>query len=210
MAELGGKEARRTKPVECSACLACADDPEINKLIHDTKFEEVLTLAEVSKRLWEGFGVSISKKGLSLHYQKHTTQELKDEYEMQAHAAQAIHEQRRKGKIVQRYEVVNLLNSTEVDFLLSFRILLWRHCNNLAKYKREHPLPDLEQVEIIKGTEWLRDKTRAIVVEKTNYYKSLPDYKLVLKREAKAMARAAKIGKALYGSVGDAKSPKSA
>jgi len=64
-------EPEKKKTRTCAVCKLCQEVPEANKIVHEDKFHEVLTLPDVMQRLETATGKKLSIFQLSNHYSKH-------------------------------------------------------------------------------------------------------------------------------------------
>jgi len=80
-------EPEKKKTRICAVCKLCASVPDANRIVHEDKFSEVLTLPEVATRLETVSGKKLSIFQLSNHYTKHLSSVnplLEIEYKKQA------------------------------------------------------------------------------------------------------------------------------
>lgn len=125
----------------CAVCKICQESPEANRIVHEVKFQEILTLGDVCKRLEIVTGKPFTIAKILNHYQCHLDKidpTLSIEYKKQAqmlsgpgefkkHIAEAREngtQQRRHALSITKFDAIEQLKSMYVD--LNSRLLEMR------------------------------------------------------------------------------------
>jgi hypothetical protein len=117
----------------CLVCNLSRSNPDIDRIVHKVKFDEILTIKEVVERIKSECDCDIGYQTLGIHYRKHLPPSLSMEYGKQAY------HKRIRNKFVEKSDLDNLkkvsVKFSAIDKLKEMYVDLG---NRLSQFERKH------------------------------------------------------------------------